>query len=67
MGYRDMKLYGTMYYGPSLKRVVGTEIETFEMLEIYQRYLKITDEEKQKVIDNAISKWNFLKEAKPEG
>ena len=67
MGYRDMNLYGTMFDGPSLKRVTGTEIETFEMLEIYQRYQKITDEEKQKVIDNVIKKWNFLKEAKEEG
>lgn len=67
MGYRDMNLYGTMFDGPSLKRVVGTEIETFEMLEIYQRYLKITDEEKQTIIDKAISKWRFLKQANPEG
>ena len=67
MGYRDMNLYGTMFDGPSLKRVVGTEIETFEMLEIYQRYLKITDEEKQTIIDKAISKWRFLKQAMPEG
>ena len=67
MGYRDMNLYGTMFDGPSLKRVVGAEIETFEMLEIYQRYLKVTEEEKQAVIDRAVSKWHFLKQAKPEG
>lgn len=67
MGYRDMNLYGTMFDGPSLKRVVGAEIETFEMLEIYQRYQKVTEAEKQAVIDNAISKWRFLKQAKPEG
>ncbi len=67
MGYRDMNLYGTMFDGPSLKRVTGLEIETFEMLEIYQRYLKVTDAEKQAVIDNAISKWKFLKEPKAEG
>lgn len=67
MGYRDMNLYGTLFDGPSLKRVVGAEIETFEMLEIYQRFQKVTEEEKQAVIDNAISKWNFLKQAKPEG
>lgn len=66
MGYRDMNLYGTMFDGPSLKRVVGAEIETFEMLEVYQRYLKVTDAEKQTVIDSAISKWRFLKQAKPE-
>jgi L-fucose isomerase-like protein len=66
-GYRDMNLYGTQADGPSLKRVVGPEIETFEMLELYQRYLKVTAEEKQAVIDNCISKWKFLKPAKREG
>lgn len=66
-GYRDMNLYGTLYDGSSLKREIGPEIETFEMLEIKQRYDKITAEEKAKVIDNVMSKWNFLKEAKREG
>jgi len=66
-GYRDMNLYGTLYDGPSLKRVVGTEIETFEMLDIWQRYEKISEEAKQEVIDQCISKWKFLKEAKKEG
>ncbi len=65
-GYRDMNLYGTLYDGGSLKREIGPEIETFEMLEIEQRYQKITDEQKQAVIDNAMSKWNFLKPANPE-
>ncbi|MBR2846685.1 MAG: hypothetical protein IKB89_01270, partial [Clostridia bacterium] len=41
-GYRDMNLYGTLYDGTSLKRVVGPEIETFEMLEMQQRYEKIS-------------------------
>lgn len=66
-GYRDMNLYGTLCDGASLKRTVGAEIETFEMLEIEQRYRKITEEEKHAVIDRCISKWKFLKEAKPEG
>ena len=65
-GYRDMNLYGTQVDGPSLKRVVGPEIETFEMLEIEQRYQKITDAEKQAVIDKCMSKWKFLKPANPE-
>jgi len=64
-GYRDMNLYGTLYDGPSLKRVVGTEIETFEMLEIKQRYDKITEDEKKAVVDSI--DWKFLKEAKKEG
>lgn len=66
-GYRDMNLYGTLYDGTSLKRVVGPEIETFEMLEMQQRYEKIPKEAKDEVINTAISKWNFLKAAKPEG
>ena len=65
-GYRDMNLYGTQVDGPSLKREIGPEIETFEMLEIQQRYEKITDAEKQAVIDNCMSKWNFVKPANPE-
>ncbi len=66
MGYRDMNLYGTMFDGPSLKRVTGMEIETFEMLEIYQRYQKVTQEQKQEVVDKAMAKWKFLKEPKQE-
>ena len=31
-GYRDMNLYGTQVDGPSLKREIGPEIETFEKL-----------------------------------
>lgn len=65
-GYRDMNLYGTQADGPSLKRVVGTEIETFEMLELYQRYERVTAEEKQAVIAGAMSKWKFLKPAARE-
>ena len=66
-GYRDMNLYGTLYDGGSLKREIGPEIETFEMLEVEQRYQKITDAQKQEVIDKARSKWHFLKPANPEG
>lgn len=66
-GYRDMNLYGTLYDGTSLKRTVGPEIETFEMLEMQQRYEKISAEAKNEIIDKAMSKWTFLKEAKREG
>ena len=65
-GYRDMNLYGTQADGPSLKRVVGPEIETFEMLELQQRYEKITAEQKDEVIRTCMSKWKFLKPAKRE-
>lgn len=56
-GYRDMNLYGTLYDGGSLKREIGAEIETFEMLEMEQRYQTITEEEKQAVIDKSEIRW----------
>ena len=65
-GYRDMNLYGTLYDGGSLKRQIGPEIETFEMLEIEQRYQQLNEADVQAVIDNAMSKWKFLKAANPE-
>ena len=65
-GYRDMQLYGTLYDGLSLKKTTGVEIETFEMLEIQQKYEKVTEEAKREVVDNRIKKWNFLKPGKEE-
>lgn len=65
-GYRDMNLYGTLYDGGSLKREIGPEIETFEMLEIQQRYEKLDPATVQAVIDGPMAKWNFLKPADPE-
>ena len=63
MGFRDMHLYGTMFDGCSLKRVVGPEIECFEMLEMVQRSEKFSDEEVDEVINTTVKSWNFLKEA----
>ncbi len=62
-GYRDMNLYGTLYDGISLKNKTGVEIETFEMLEMQQRYDKLTDAEKKAVVDTRMKKWHFLKPA----
>lgn len=65
-GYRDMNLYGTQADGVTLKKTVGTEIECFEMLEIVQRYNKISYDRKEKIINDCIKKWKFLKEPKPD-
>ena len=62
MGFRDMHLYGTLFDGPSLKRVVGPEIECFEMLEVVQRAEKVTDEAIDGVINTTLKEWNFKKE-----
>ena len=62
-GYRDMNLYGTLYDGLSLKKKTGVEIETFEMLEIQQRYEKLDPAEVDRVVRERIMKWHFLREA----
>lgn len=62
-GYRDMQLYGTLFDGLSLKKQTGIEIESFELLEVQQRYDKLTEAEKAEVVENRIKKWNFVKPA----
>lgn len=61
-GYRDMQLYGILYDGLSLKNKTGVEIETFELLEVVQRYEKLTEDEKRDVVENRIKKWSFSRE-----
>ncbi len=66
MGYRDMNLWGTLYDGLSLKKKVGVEIETFEMLEVKQRFDAISAEEKRTTAENLIEKeWKFTSPANP--
>ncbi|MBR2929772.1 MAG: hypothetical protein IKC32_00950 [Clostridia bacterium] len=65
-GYRDMNLYGTLYDGSSLKRVVGTEIETFEMLEMKQRYDALDPAAIDEVVNGVMSKWTYLKAPNPD-
>ena len=65
-GYRDMNLYGTLYDGVSLKKETGVEIETFELLEVEQRYLAADPREVEKVVSERMGKWHFLKPAAPE-
>ncbi len=63
-GYRDMRLYGTVYDGVSLKGKIGPEIEHFDLLELKQ----IMDGLKEGDVDSAVGKmksaWDFMK--KPE-
>jgi len=64
MGYRDMNLYATLVDGVSLRRVVGPEIEVFEMLEIVQTMDGLPDGEVAAVIDEVRAEWTF---AQPVG
>lgn len=59
MGYRDMRLYGTLVDGVSLRRVVGAEVDVFEMLEVVQRMALKEDGEVIAVRDWLLSEWEF--------
>ena len=63
MGYRDMNLYVTLVDNVSLRRVVGPEVEVFEMLEIVQRMAALGTEEVTSVIDDVRHRWSFEKPA----
>jgi L-fucose isomerase-like protein len=66
MGYRDMRLYGTMFDGSSLKARAGVEVECFEMLEMVQRSDRLDPAAVQEVIRGMESGWQFEKKAKRE-
>ncbi|MFH1904432.1 MAG: hypothetical protein ABIK53_02760 [bacterium] len=66
MGYRDMRLYGTLYDGVSLKGKIGPEIEHFEMLEIEQMMQDVSDAEIDIVSKEVLMKWQFTKDPRPQ-
>jgi L-fucose isomerase-like protein len=63
MGFRDMKLYNTLYEGLSLKSKIGPEIDFFETLEMLRISENIAEKEVQKVLDKIKHEWNFEKPA----
>jgi L-fucose isomerase-like protein len=60
MGYRDMALYGTLADGVSLRRVIGPDIEVFEMLEITQRMAEVTAAAVVAAITELRAEWEFV-------
>ena len=59
MGYRDMTLYGTLVDGTSLRRVIGPDIEVFEMLEIAQKMDALDPAAVSAVVRELRAEWNF--------
>ncbi len=57
MGYRDMKLHATLSDGVSLRRVIGSEIETFETLEMARRMPQQDAGEVARVAEEVIAAW----------
>jgi len=66
MGYRDMKLYNTLYEGLSLKTKIGTEIEFFEMLEMLQMSETIDSNKVLALLHKIKNEWDFEKPADDE-
>lgn len=65
-GYRDMRLYGTLYDGVSLKAKIGPEIEHFDLLELAQFMESLTDKDIAAPISYMRKNWSFVKEPRPE-
>ncbi|MCK9413550.1 MAG: hypothetical protein M0Q53_14715 [Prolixibacteraceae bacterium] len=63
MGFRDMKLYNTLYEGLSLKSKIGTEVEFFETLEMLRISETVSETEVEKVLQKIKQEWNFEKPA----
>ncbi len=61
MGFRDMKLYNTLYEGLSLKSLIGTEVEFFEMLELVQQSELVGRDEVNLILDKIKREWIFEK------
>ena len=64
-GYRDMRLFGTLYDGNLLKRTLGTEIEHFDLLEIQELIAGITPEEIRAGAEKIRKNWKFVRDPQP--
>lgn len=63
-GYRDMRLFNTLYEGCSLKSQIGPEIEHFDLLEISEIASRIPQSEIEKQAKLIRSEWKFVCEPK---
>jgi L-fucose isomerase-like protein len=61
MGYRDMRLYGTMFDGVSLRATIGPEVEFFEMLEMVQAIDTLPQEDVAAMAEKIKQRWQFVK------
>ena len=64
-GYRDMRLYGTLYDGISLKSSIGPEIEHFDLLELQQGMAATDPAEVAALAAETQARWRFLKPPQP--
>jgi len=62
MGFRDMRLYGTLYDGVSLRSTIGPDVEFFEMLEIQQIMETLDDDDIARMKKDLLGRWDFVRE-----
>lgn len=60
MGFRDMKLYNTLYEGLSLKKDFGIDVEFFEMLELLQEAEQVDESGIEPLLNKIRSEWHFV-------
>ncbi|MCO5241093.1 MAG: hypothetical protein M9904_13665 [Chitinophagaceae bacterium] len=60
MGFRDMKLYNTLYEGLSLKKDFGIDVEFFEMLELLQEVEQVKEAGVEPLLNKIRSEWQFV-------
>ena len=63
VGYRDMKLYGTLYDAVSLRKAIGADIEQIELLELAQRAEKAEAPAVAALVSEIKAGWIFMNEA----
>lgn len=61
MGFRDMNLYNTLYDGVSLYRLLGVEVEFFEMLDVLERSKHADPDVVKEVLERIRRNWKFDK------
>lgn len=59
LGYADMGLYSTMFDGVSLRKKLGLEVESFDMLELAQRMEKVEADEVAELVSEMRRDWVF--------
>lgn len=60
MGFRDMKLYNTLYEGLSLKRDYGIDVDFFEMLELLQETEQVDEAGIEPLLNKIRFEWEFV-------
>jgi len=66
VGHRDMKLYATLVDGVSLRRVIGVEVESIELLEIAQLMQVAERAEIDQIGQMLLDEWQFEQPVDPK-